>query len=538
MSSSPSPPLRPHHPPGLTLGELSALLSTPLSTPSLGAHTPLSNDAATVLTGVTLDSRAVQPGDLYAALPGSRAHGAEFCEAARSAGAVAVLTDAAGAERAAGLPSLIVDDPRGQLGRVAAAIYGEPATQVRTVGVTGTNGKTTVSYLAEAALRATGLRTGLIGTIEARLLTPEGPRRLPSARTTPEAPDLQALLAVMVEAGTDAVAMEVSSHALVLGRVDGLVVDVAVFTNLSQDHLDFHHDMESYFAAKASLFTPERSRRGVVCIDDDWGRRLARQSSVPVVTVATGGSGAASSADVVVEPTGPSRATVRWRERTDGAPSREVSIELQLPGRFNLANAALALATADLLGLDLDLAAAGVSQAVVPGRMERVDRGQPFLAVVDFAHTPEAVRTALETLREQVDGQVITVLGCGGDRDAAKRPVMGELAAAASDILVVTNPNPRPEHPEAIRRAGLAGAGRVAGARVEDVARRADAIRRAVALARAGDVVAVLGKGHEQGQEIAGVVHPFDDRVELGLALEELVEARPSSTSSTPEEAL
>ncbi|MGN6522451.1 MAG: glutamate ligase domain-containing protein, partial [Actinomycetes bacterium] len=191
-----------------------------------------------------------------------------------------------------------------------------------------------------------------------------------------------------------------------------------------------------------------------------------------------------------------------------------------------------------LLGLDLDLAAAGVSLAVVPGRLERVDRGQPFLAVVDFAHTPEAVRTALETLREQVDGHVITVLGCGGDRDAAKRPVMGELAAAASDILVVTNDNPRSEDPEAIRRAVLAGAGRVAGARVEDVARRADAIRRAVALARAGDVVAVLGKGHEQGQEIGGVVHPFDDRVELGLALEELVEPRPSSTASTPEEAL
>jgi UDP-N-acetylmuramoyl-L-alanyl-D-glutamate--2,6-diaminopimelate ligase len=386
-------------------------------------------------------------------------------------------------------------------------VHDDPAAGMLVLGVTGTNGKTTTAFLLEAGLRAAGHRTGVVGTILTRI----GDEVLPSVRTTPEAPDLQALLALMRERGTDAVAMEVSSHALALGRVDGLVVDTAVFTNLSQDHLDFHADMADYEAAKARLFTPAHARRGVVCTDDDAGRRIAGGAKVPIATLSTTGP----DADWVV-----GDVDLRGEGSTFTLSGRgaEVRAQVQLPGAFNVTNAALALAALAESGVDVHAAAEGVAELPgVPGRMERVDAGQPFLAVVDYAHTPDAVATLLRTVRAVTTGEVLVVLGCGGDRDVAKRPLMGRAAAEGADVAILTSDNPRSEDPLEILRQMAAGA---PGAVVEPD--RRTAIELAVARARAGDAVVVAGKGHETGQEVAGVVLPFDDRVVLREALEQV----------------
>jgi UDP-N-acetylmuramoyl-L-alanyl-D-glutamate--2,6-diaminopimelate ligase len=450
------------------------------------------------VTGCTLDSRAVQPGDLYAALPGARAHGAEFAGSAVSAGARAVLTDPAGAARLelGPVPVLVADDPRAVLGAVARWVHGDPAAGMLLVGITGTNGKTTTAFLVEAGLRAAGHRTGLLGTVLTRI----GDDVLASARTTPEAPDLQALLAVMRERGTTAVAMEVSSHALALGRVDGVRFDVAGFTNLSQDHLDFHGSMEDYEAAKASLFTPARADTGVVNVDDPAGRRLVRAAQIPLVTF--GADADWSAREVDLRPDGS-------RFRLIG-PGVDVRACVRLPGAFNTANAVAALACLVTAGVPVDDAVRGVEQCPgVPGRMERVDAGQPFLALVDYAHTPDAVSRLVQAARSLTRGKVVLVLGCGGDRDRAKRPAMG-AAAATADLAVLTSDNPRSEEPLAILDEMAQGA---PGA-VREPDRRA-AIALAVAAAAPGDVVVVAGKGHETGQEAGGVTTPFDDRVVL-----------------------
>jgi UDP-N-acetylmuramoyl-L-alanyl-D-glutamate--2,6-diaminopimelate ligase len=452
------------------------------------------------VTGVTHDSRRIEPGDLYAALPGSRAHGAAFALEAVSRGARAVLTDPAGARlgTAAEVPVLVVADPRAVLGTVARLVYGAPADFLLLLGVTGTNGKTTTAYFLEAGLAAAGHRTGLVGTIETRVAGVA----VPSVRTTPEATDLHALFAVMRERGVTAVAMEVSSHALALGRVDGTHFDVAAFTNLSPDHLDFHGDMASYYAAKASLFTPARSARGVVNVDDRHGARLAHEASVPVQTVS------------------PSGAAADWRlggGRLRG-PAADVPLAVRLPGTFNEANAAVAVATLAAAGVDPVHASAAVAATTVPGRMEPVEAGQPFRVVVDYAHTPDAVATVLAALRPTTPGRLVVVLGCGGDRDPHKRPAMGEAAARGADVVVVTDDNPRSEDPAAIRAAVLAGAGRGAAAVVEIGDRRA-AIAEALRRAGPADTVLVAGKGHETGQEAGGVLTPFDDRVVVAETL-------------------
>ena len=459
--------------------------------------------AGTVVTGCTHDSRAVRPGDLYAALPGTRAHGADFTGQAVAAGAVAVLTDGAGAARAGahGVPVLVADHPRGVLGAVARWVNDAPSADLLVLGVTGTNGKTTTAFLLEAGLRAAGHRTGLLGTVLTRI----GDDVVPSVRTTPEATDLQALFGVMRERGTTAVAMEVSSHALALGRVDGTVFDVSVFTNLSQDHLDFHPTMADYEAAKAQLFTAARSRRGIVNVDDAAGRRIAAGADIPVQTY--GDTGDWRATDV--------------RLRGDGStfrlvgPGVDTAASVRLPGAFNVANAVGALACLVTAGVAVDAAVEGVAALPgVPGRMERVDEGQPFLALVDYAHTPEAVETLLRTVRTVTPGRVLVVLGCGGDRDRAKRPLMGRAAAEGADLAVLTSDNPRSEDPMAILAEMAAGA---PGAQVEPDRRAA--IETAVAQARPGDAVVVAGKGHETGQEVAGVVTPFDDREVLRAAL-------------------
>ena len=464
--------------------------------------------AATLVTGVSLDSRAVVAGDLYAALPGHLTHGARFAAAAVAAGAVAILTDPDGAPACAdlGVPVVVVDAPRARLGEVSARAYGRPADSLQLLGVTGTNGKTTVATMAEAGLRAAGRRTGLIGTIGVQV---DG-ERFPGARTTPEAPDLQAMLAVMRDAGVQSVVMEVSSIALEERRVDAITYDVAGFTNLSQDHLDYHGTMDRYFAAKAALFTPERSRQGIVSIDDEWGRRLAAQAGVPIQTWS------------LLDP------AADWRAIRDGSglwvhgPDGRHPITVPLPGAFNVANAVCAFAMLRAAGVAADAAAAGIAGTSVPGRMQVVGEADGIQGIVDYAHSPDAIARVLRAARGIAAGRVIVVLGAGGDRDTGKRPLMGGTAARLADVLVITDDNPRSEEPAAIRAAVREGALSVAPAERAEVLEegdRAAAITVAVARAEAGDVVLVLGKGHEQGQEVAGVVSPFDDAAVLAAVL-------------------
>jgi UDP-N-acetylmuramoyl-L-alanyl-D-glutamate--2,6-diaminopimelate ligase len=466
----------------------------------------------TEVTGVTNNTAFLRPGDLFAAAPGRSGHGVRFAGQAVAAGARAVLTDAAGRERLdVDVPVLEVPDVRGVLGAVSAIIYGEPSRRLSVLGVTGTSGKTTTTYLLHAGLRAAGRKPALIGTVATLI----GEQEVKTGFTTPEAPELQALLAVMAERGGTDVAMEVSSHALTMGRADGIEFAVGAFTNLSEDHLDFHTDMEDYFAAKARLFEPDRSRRAVIVVDDSWGRRLA--TAVPgCATVSTTGAAAPWQADAV-------------RSLPDGStafrvhgPGGEFETACAIPGRYNVANAMLALAVLHEDGVPAELAAPAVAAAAVPGRMERVEVGQPFLAVVDYSHKPAAVDGALRALRPLTRGRLIIVLGCGGDRDRGKRPHMGEIAARDADLLIVTDDNPRGEDPAAIRSAMLSGALTVPPAEraeVQEIGSRAEAIAAAVAAARGEDTVLIAGKGHETGQEVAGVVHPFDDRAVLRQAI-------------------
>lgn len=477
------------------------------------------------MTGVTLRAQQVHAGDLFAALAGNRSHGADFLADAIEAGATAVLTDPAGAERAeqhgaveTGSVALLVHaDPRSVLGSAASLVYGEPSRQLDVFGVTGTSGKTTTTYLLESVLRAAGHTTGLVGTVETRVAGV----RLDSALTTPEAPDLQALLAVMVERGVTHVPMEVSSHALVLGRVEGTRFAVGGFTNLSQDHLDFHRDMADYFSAKAMLFDG-RAAHEVVNVDTEWGRRLIGSETVTVSTALEAAPSDAlwTAREIAAFATGEQAFTAR---RADG---RELPVRLRLPGTFNVANALLAIGMLDAAGVRDNAIADGLAEVDVPGRMERVALGQDFTAVVDYSHKPGAVAAVLDAARAQVAGRVLVVLGSGGDRDTAKRAVMGEAAARRADLLIVTDDNPRGEDPTTIRAAMISGAHAVPCAErgeVSEIGDRREAIVAAIDCARAGDIVVVAGKGHETGQEVAGVVHPFSDRDEVAAALGRLL---------------
>lgn len=470
--------------------------------------------AAGHLTGVSLDSRRVSPGDLYVGLPGTRVHGASFAARAAAAGALAVLTDADGAVLAAGagIPVITVADLRAAMAQVAASVYGRPTHAIEAYGVTGTNGKTSTVFLLEAALAALGRGVATIGTIGFRVLG-EDLVTDRSTITTPESPDLQALLAVMVERGADTVAMEVSSHALALHRADAIGFDVAGFTMLGQDHLEFHGTMAEYFGAKTRLFLSGNCRAAVVNIDDPWGRRLAelvRADGRPrLVTTAVAADADYRIVAAETLPDGGSRAVLRH-------PGGETTFEVAMLGDFNVRNALTALAMVGAAGHDVVRAAAGLAAAAVPGRMQRVPLGPgaPHV-VVDFAHTPQAIEAALAALPRT--GRRIAVTGAGGDRDTTKRAPMGAAAALGADKLVVTDDNPRSEPPEAIRAAVLAGArealaaaGRDPGEAVDGGDRRA-AIARALTLAGPGDWVAILGKGHEHGQEIDGVISPFDD---------------------------
>ena len=462
---------------------------------------------------VGLDSANVEPGGLFAALPGTRVHGATY---AFDSAAGAILTDEAGLaiiqQTADRRPVLVVEDVRAILGHVAAEVYGHPSRSFTLLGVTGTSGKTTTTYMLEKGLTAAGCKVGLIGTTGTRIMG----RDVATELTTPEAPMLQRLFAQMRDEGVTHVVMEVSSHALMLGRVMGSDFDIAAFTNLSQDHLDFHPTMEDYFQAKALFFDPAsdlRGKRSVICIDDEWGMRMAALADNPV-TVAT-----TRAADITAELV---RVGDQGAQRVRLSANGSHEFTLPMPGAFNVANAALAAAVATTAGVDLEAFLSGLEQAAVPGRMERIDEGQPFVAVVDYAHKPAAIGAVLATLRRQISGRVGVAVGAGGDRDSSKRPLMGAEAARGADFVVVTDDNPRTEEPAAIRAAVLEGArGAGTDAEIVEVGPRGEAIDALVAWAKPGDAVIVVGKGHEVGQLVGTKKLHFDDREEMRRAIQE-----------------
>ena len=443
------------------------------------------------ITGLHYSSSDVRPGGLFFCVPGFKADGHDFAPDAVERGAAGLVS-----ERPLGLDAaeVVVESVRAAMGPAAARFYGNPTATLRVVGITGTNGKTTTAFLTRAILERAWMQTGLLGTVKSIV----GGQEEPVERTTPEAIDLQATFRRMLDAGDKACVMEVSSHALELGRADSIRFASRVFTNVTQDHLDFHPTMEDYFSAKRRLFDGEGP--AIVNVDDEYGRRLADE--VPGATT------------YAVEHDADYRATgVRFDPSgstfTCATPDGSIEIETRLPGLFNVQNALAALAGARSLGVDLETARDALADAErVPGRFEPVDEGQPFTVLVDYAHTPEALDNVLRAARELTDGRVHVVFGAGGDRDRAKRPLMGKAAAALADRVVVTSDNPRSESPEAIIEEILEGT----GPEVEREPDRRRAIALAVSTAAPGDVVVVAGKGHEQGQEFEnGRKEPFDD---------------------------
>jgi UDP-N-acetylmuramoyl-L-alanyl-D-glutamate--2,6-diaminopimelate ligase len=493
--------LRPHDPiSGRTLRAVSELTSASTMNQDLDNIT---------ITGISIDSHQIEAGDLFVAVAGAKVHGATYAGNAKLNGAVAVLTDEVGAALVTDLPVLVVADPRATSGVIAAWLHNEPMRDMFSVGVTGTNGKTTVTTLLYQIAMAASRQSGLVGTVETRI----GDEVVTALRTTPEAPELQSLVAVMRERHMRNLFMEVSSHAVSLNRIGGSHFAIAAFTNLSQDHLDFHSDMDSYFAAKAALFSYKYADTAYINIDSTWGKKLLEIQELPVVSISRN----MKSAD--------------WYfERIEiGARSTEIAIRgaggvliettTKLVGNFNLDNLLLAIAISVASSIDpIDIAAITPSLSGAEGRLEKVDLGQTFTALVDYAHSPDSVSSVLETLRISTSGKVIAVLGCGGDRDKSKRPLMGAALLTGSDLAIFTSDNPRSEDPNQIIKEMVSGLSLPSTSVIEVDRKRA--IEIAVAAADPGDVVVILGKGHESGQEIAGVKHSFDDRLVLAAAIE------------------
>jgi UDP-N-acetylmuramoyl-L-alanyl-D-glutamate--2,6-diaminopimelate ligase len=466
------------------------------------------------VAALAYDNRAVAPGTLFFCVPGFTRDGHDFAPDAVARGAVALVVQR---PLGLGVPEVRVDDMRAAMATAAARFHGDPTAQLPVVGITGTSGKTTTTHLVRHLLESAGRQCGLLGGVT----TVVGGEERPAVRTTPEAIDTQATFRRMLDAGDQACAMEVSSHALELRRIDRTHFAVAAFTNLSQDHLDFHPDMESYFAAKLRLFREFDVGRAIVVIDDEWGRRLAGDLDAPVTVsierpadwrVADHCSGLGGNSFAVRSPAG------------------EAVVELPLRGRFNAANALVALAAGDALGLQLgEMAAALHTVAPVPGRVQAVEEAQGFAVLVDYSHKPGALEQVLASARELSTGRVIVVFGAGGDRDRAKRPVMGEIAARLADHAIVTSDNPRSEPPEAIIDEIFGGVPADAFHVKRSVDRR-EAIAQAIELARPGDVVVIAGKGHEQGQEFeGGRKEPFDDVEVARAALRAAGFGRPAS---------
>ncbi|HXF97316.1 MAG TPA: UDP-N-acetylmuramoyl-L-alanyl-D-glutamate--2,6-diaminopimelate ligase [Gaiellaceae bacterium] len=447
------------------------------------------------------DTRQVTPGALFFCVPGARADGHDLAREALRRGAAALVVERELDVRA---PQLLVPDARAAMAVAADVFFGEPTRELELAGVTGTNGKTTTAFLLHAMLAAAGRRPGLVGTVRWVV----GGEERPAPFTTPEAIDLQRLFREMLDAGDRSAAVEASSHGAALRRLDRVRFDALVFTNLSQDHLDLHGTMEDYFQAKRRLFTGAQPPPAAVNVGDAWGRRLARDLAdahrAPLLTFGF-------AEDAEVRPEGLELTAQGSRFRAAG-----IDLETPLRGRFNVENVLGAVAAGILLDLDEEAIAEGVARVEqVPGRFEAIEEGQPFTVLVDYAHTPDSLAAVLDAARELADGRVLVVFGAGGDRDRGKRPLMGRVAADRADVVVVTSDNPRSEDPLAIIEDVLQGS----GLDVEIDPDRRSAIRRALSLAEPGDVVVVAGKGHEQGQEIAGEVRPFDDREVVREAL-------------------
>jgi UDP-N-acetylmuramoyl-L-alanyl-D-glutamate--2,6-diaminopimelate ligase len=464
----------------------------------------LDGDAEAVVEGASFDSRLAAAGELFFCVPGSVSDGHAFAQEVVDRGVAALCVERPTPTEPR-VPQLVVTDVRAAMPFVGARVFGDPSEDLVLVAVTGTNGKTTTAYLIEAMMRADGRSTGLIGTIETRIAEDASP----GVRTTPESLDLQRLMWQMRSAGVGAVSMEVTSHALALHRVDGLHFASGAFTNLTQDHLDFHKDMEDYFAAKASLFTPERIDRGAVNVDDPYGRKLYDSSSVPVL-----GFGASDDAEVRVLSVDAAPSGSTFEVRT---PAGKARLRTSLVGPFNVSNCLAAVASALNIGIGLETIEAGLRDVrSVPGRFESVDAGQPFAVIVDYAHTPDSLANVLEAARRVAapgGGRVVCVFGCGGDRDRGKRPLMGSVVARLADVSIVTSDNPRSEDPMAIIGAILEGVSVVSPeGPVEVLPDRAEAIATALQMAAPKDIVVVAGKGHETGQQFADRTVPFDDK--------------------------
>jgi UDP-N-acetylmuramoyl-L-alanyl-D-glutamate--2,6-diaminopimelate ligase len=444
--------------------------------------------AAQPIVHVTHDSKRVGPGALFCCVRGANRDGHDFAADAVAQGAVALLVDHE--LEGIAVPQFVVADTRAALGPFASAVFDNPSAKLTMIGVTGTNGKTTTSHMLETILLKAGLRCAVIGTLTQK-------------RTTPEATDLQERLAELVSEGIEIVVMEVTSHALSLHRVDGISFKVALFTNLSQDHLDFHGTMEAYFRAKAELFVPARSTRALVNLDDPHGRLLRDAAQIPTIGF--------RSSDAEPIAYAATHTTMSWKG---------IAFDLPLAGAFNVSNALGAAGVAEILGITPEQVVQGLNDTVVPGRFEPIACGQPFGVIVDFAHTPDGLDRVLESAQATLatDAQLITVFGCGGDRDRTKRPQMGHIAATRSHLAVLTSDNPRSESAAAIADEVLADMDPILRTRVRVELDRRTAIALAFDAANPGDVVVIAGKGHERGQEIAGVIHPFDDR-EVAVAL-------------------
>ena len=469
-------------------------------------HAQVEGEADVLVSGVSYRSKEIEPGWLFFAVPGEHVDGHEHAAEAVANGATALLVER---PLGTGATEVLVPSVRKAMGPVAGSFYGRPSDAMVVIGVTGTNGKTTTTYLLERVLAASGATVGMIGTTGIRV---DG-RVIGHDRTTPEAPDIHRLLAEMRDRGVGGVAMEVSSHGLDQHRVGGIHFACAVFTNLSQDHLDYHGDMDAYLRAKSLLFTPEISERAAINHDSPEGRSL--EGRIPTLTFGVGEGADLRAEDVAVGPDGLSF-------RVEG-----LEIRSRLRGAFNVSNCLAALAAARQVGIPDEATARGIAELTgVPGRMEPVEAGQRFEVLVDYAHTPDSVENVLRSARDLAAGnRVIVVLGCGGDRDRGKRPLMGEAATRNADLSVITSDNPRSEEPEAIVREIEAGARNGGGAYAVEVDRRA-AIRLALSEASDGDIVVLAGKGHETGQEFADRTIPFDDRIVAREELETMLEGR------------
>ena len=504
VDTAPVPPvLRPDRPLVRELNELAERFAVRRIGPSAGGR----------VTGITLATADLRPGEIFVAVPGSVRHGADFAPQAADLGAVAIVTDETGAERAAqtGLPVIVVDDPRARLGALSAWVYGTDTDMPTLLGITGTNGKTSVSHLVEGMLAALGVVTGLSSTAERHIAGQVVTSRL----TTPEASEMHALLAVMRERGVEAAMVEVSAQALTRHRVDGLVFDVAGFTNLTHDHLDDYGDMATYLAAKLSLFTPERARRAVVCVDAAPGREVAARSGVPVTTVLTPAlaDDADVDADWVVDIIDERPDGTRFRlHHRDG---RSLTTTVPVIGGHMASNAGLAIVMLLEVGIDQDrlfaLLESARMPATLPGRIQRVSGERGPAVYIDFAHSPDAFEKTLQAVRHVTAGKLVMVTAANGDRDKTKRAEMGRTAVQGSDILVITDQHPRSEDPALIRAAVIAGAREARpDAEIHECTPPEQAIALAISLTREGDAIVWAGPGHQRYREIDGVKVPFD----------------------------